>query len=301
MDIIKILDKHLSKLNPRVTSLLLKSIKAIPFVKKRIQKEYDGIMSDLEDVVKPYKDSFETFSHLPETGRDKMEIIKEMERLNAIEESKWKDGFVSGAVYHGDEDHIRFLNQVYALNSQSNPLHSDIWPSTIKYESEVVSMAADMLGAGELLSRLNRAICHHTLEHQFVTLVYGIWDADSCTFTYSRAGHPPVLHYQAATGCVSELKAGGMVLGVCEEMEYPAESVSLEVGDALVIYTDGIVEAINASDEVFGIHRLSEVVAAHGKEPAEALTTAILTAASQFAHGGWEDDVTLIAAKRIDV
>ena len=152
MDIIKILDKHLSKLNPRVTSVLLKSIKAIPFVKKRIQKEYDGIMSDLENVVKPYKDSFETFAQIPETGRDKMEIIGEMEKLNAIEESKWKDGFVSGAVYHGDEDHIRFLNKVYALNSQSNPLHSDIWPSTIKYESEVVSMTADMLGAGKAAS-----------------------------------------------------------------------------------------------------------------------------------------------------
>jgi sphinganine-1-phosphate aldolase len=150
MDIIKILDRHLSKVNPRVISVLLKSLKALPFVKKRIQKEYEGVMNDLEKVVKPYKNSFETFSHIPETGRDKMEIIAEMEKLNAIEESKWKDGFVSGAVYHGDEDHIRFLNEVYALNSQSNPLHSDIWPSTIKYESEVVSMTANMLGAGTI-------------------------------------------------------------------------------------------------------------------------------------------------------
>jgi sphinganine-1-phosphate aldolase len=150
MDIIKALDRYLSKVNPRVISVLLKSLKALPFVKKRIQKEYEGVMNDLEKVVKPYKNSFETFSHIPETGRDKMEIIAEMEKLNAIEESKWKDGFVSGAVYHGDEDHIRFLNKVYALNSQSNPLHSDIWPSTIKYESEVVSMTANMLGAGNI-------------------------------------------------------------------------------------------------------------------------------------------------------
>ena len=150
MDIIKILDRHLDKVSPRVISVLLKSLKAIPFVKKRIQKEYEGIMNDLEKVVKPYKNNFETFSHIPETGRGKMEIIAEMEKLNAIEASKWKDGFVSGAVYHGDEDHIRFLNNVYALNSQSNPLHSDIWPSTIKYESEVVSMTANMLGAGNI-------------------------------------------------------------------------------------------------------------------------------------------------------
>lgn len=77
-----------------------------------------------------------------------------MEGLREIEESRWKDGFVSGAVYHGDDEHLRFLNEVYAINSQSNPLHSDIWPSTVKYESEVVSMTANMLGAGA-----DREIC----------------------------------------------------------------------------------------------------------------------------------------------
>ncbi|GAG12822.1 unnamed protein product, partial [marine sediment metagenome] len=141
MDIEKIVNKYLGKVSPRVMAVVFKHIKPIPFVKKRIQKEYDGIMSNLENVVKPYKDRFVTFSHLPETGRDKGDIIKEMEELQSIEESKWKDGFASGAVYHGDDDHINFLNKVYAINSQSNPLHSDIWPSTAKYESEVVCMA----------------------------------------------------------------------------------------------------------------------------------------------------------------
>ena len=146
MDIKKIVNKYLGKVNPRVMSVVFKSIKSVPFVKKRIQKEYDEIMSDLENVVKPYKGSLVTFSDLPETGHDKGDIVKEMEELRSIEESKWKDGFVSGAVYHGDDDHINFLNKVYAINSQSNPLHSDIWPSTAKYESEVVSMTANMLG-----------------------------------------------------------------------------------------------------------------------------------------------------------
>jgi len=63
------------------------------------------------------------------------------------EESRWKEGFVSGAVYHGDPEHIAFLDQVYALASQSNPLHSDLWPSATKFEAEVVSMTARMLGA----------------------------------------------------------------------------------------------------------------------------------------------------------
>jgi len=109
-----------------------------------------------------------------------------------------------------------------------------------------------------------------------------------------------VLHYHAATGHVSELRAGGMVLGVYEEIEYPVESVSLDLGDTLVMYTDGIIEATDAADEVFGIHGLSEVLAKHGEESSEVLTEAILSTTSQFAHHGWEDDVTLLVMKRVD-
>ena len=111
------------------------------------KKTNEEMMAEIEHSIKPYRDDFPTFSRLPETGRDKAEIISEMQALCAKEESKWKDGFVSGAVYHGDEDHIDFLNQVYMLNSQSNPLHTDVWPSTTKFEAEVVAMTAKMLNA----------------------------------------------------------------------------------------------------------------------------------------------------------
>ncbi len=67
--------------------------------------------------------------------------------------SRWlltyQEGFVSGAVYHGADEHIEFLNRVYAIHSQSNPLHSDVWPSTTKFEAEIVAMTARMLGAGK--------------------------------------------------------------------------------------------------------------------------------------------------------
>ncbi len=75
-----------------------------------------------------------------------------MVSLHDLEVSRWEDGFVSGAVYHGDDDHIRFLNRVYALNSQSNPLHFDVWPSATKFEAEIVSMTANMLAPHALES-----------------------------------------------------------------------------------------------------------------------------------------------------
>jgi sigma-B regulation protein RsbU (phosphoserine phosphatase) len=138
-----------------------------------------------------------------------------------------------------------------------------------------------------------------TETHQFVTLSYGVWDAGSHTFTYSNAGHPPILHYQAQTGCVKQLDMGGIVLGVCKDMDYPTESVSLKAGDTLVMYTDGITEASNNNDEVFGVDRLGELVEVYGDESSESLAEAIIDTALQFTSQGWQDDVTLMVVKKI--
>jgi glutamate/tyrosine decarboxylase-like PLP-dependent enzyme len=109
----------------------------------------DEVLGGVEDSVKPYRGEYASYSRIPEVGRDREEILREMEELRSKEESRWKDGFASGAVYSGDAAHIEFLNRVYAINSQSNPLHSDLWPSTTKFEAEVVAMTANMLGASE--------------------------------------------------------------------------------------------------------------------------------------------------------
>ncbi|MBI5945207.1 MAG: aminotransferase class V-fold PLP-dependent enzyme [Chloroflexi bacterium] len=138
--------KQIGKLNPRFLASVEKRMKAIPAVSRKIDAEYAGIMVELESSAKPYKNKFATFTRIPESGRSRAEILSEMQSMRAQEESQWKDGFVSGAVYHGDQEHIDFLNQVYAVNSQSNPLHADVWPSTTKFEAEIVAMTADMLG-----------------------------------------------------------------------------------------------------------------------------------------------------------
>jgi glutamate/tyrosine decarboxylase-like PLP-dependent enzyme len=121
-------------------------LKAIPAVNKRIEREYDEVMAGLEKSVKPYKNKYASFTRIPEVGRDRASILLEMEAMRVMEENVWKNGFVSGAVYHGDAEHISFLNQVYALNSQGNPLHPEVWPSIAKFEAEIVAMTAEMLG-----------------------------------------------------------------------------------------------------------------------------------------------------------
>jgi len=138
--------KQLGKLNPRIMTSIERGMKAIPGVSQKIDEEYAEIMVELEASAKPYKNKFASFTQIPEVGRRRTDILHDMEAMRALEESHWKDGFISGAVYHGDQEHIDFLNQVYAINSQSNPLHADVWPSVTKFEAEIVAMTANMLG-----------------------------------------------------------------------------------------------------------------------------------------------------------
>ncbi|MCA9719429.1 MAG: aminotransferase class V-fold PLP-dependent enzyme, partial [Myxococcales bacterium] len=106
------------------------------------------MMVELEAKMKPYADDYERHHRLPKAGLEREAIVREIESMHEREEARWRDGFVSGAVYHGDPEHIAFQHRIYALTSQSNPLHSDLWPSATKFEAEIVAMTANMLGAG---------------------------------------------------------------------------------------------------------------------------------------------------------
>ena len=149
MSLMDTLIKVAGKLNPRFLAFAEKRMKNIPGVAQKIEGEYNEIMIELERSVKPYKNKFTPFTQIPAKGRSRADILSDMEAMRAQEESHWRDGFISGAVYHGDQEHIDFLNQVYAINSQSNPLHADVWPSATKFEAEIVAMTANMLsGSG---------------------------------------------------------------------------------------------------------------------------------------------------------
>jgi len=106
-------------------------------------------LKDFEPSIKPYRNNEEidVHNHIPENGLDKQSIIKVLKNFNQLEEHRWKEGYVSGAVYNLDQEHIDFQNQAYSIHSQSNPLHFDVWPSTTKFEAEIVSMTANMMSA----------------------------------------------------------------------------------------------------------------------------------------------------------
>ena len=147
MDLKDIAALKLGPLEPLVARVY-RYAKRFPAVRERLEAEYAPIMDELRKSAKPYAENTETYGTLPLEGVARDDVLSELRTLDERESARWQDGYVSGAVYHGDPEHIAFLNEAYAITSQTNPLHSDLWPSIAKYEAEIVSMTANMLGAG---------------------------------------------------------------------------------------------------------------------------------------------------------
>lgn len=153
------------------------------------------IRRGLEHAIKPYRQKYKTYSRFPKTGLSRDEVLKLMESLYKTEEPKWKEGFVSGAVYNGDLTHIDFQNRVYALNSQSNPLHFDVWPSTSKFEAEIVSMTANMLGAEETENHIVGAVSSGGTESILLAMkTYRDWARDKKGITNPEMIIPTTAH-----------------------------------------------------------------------------------------------------------
>jgi sphinganine-1-phosphate aldolase len=106
-------------------------------------------LAELDRALKPYRGELPTHARLPEQGVPREEVLAQLEAMADAEREKWQGGHVSGAVYEGEPEHVAFLNRAYAIHSQSNPLHLDVWPSAAKFEAEIVAMTAGMLGAEE--------------------------------------------------------------------------------------------------------------------------------------------------------
>ena len=134
----------LGRIPPRLSAGLFRAAKRIPAVGRRLEGEYAEMIGHLGEELGIATDALPT-TRLPATGREPGEVLAALEGSREREESRWGGGFASGAVYHGDPAHIDFLNRAYAVQSQSNPLHADLWPSTVRLEAEIVAMTAHML------------------------------------------------------------------------------------------------------------------------------------------------------------
>lgn len=145
-----VLPRRIDRLGRRALDRMFQGAKRLPFVGAKIAAEYDKLLAEIRKGSKPYAGEFPSTTALPPEGRSRQDVFDEMNGLATRERNRWHDGFVSGAVYHGDDEHTAFLSRIYAAYSQTNPLHADLWPSVVKYEAEIIAMTAEMLGAAHV-------------------------------------------------------------------------------------------------------------------------------------------------------
>ncbi|MDD4127484.1 MAG: SpoIIE family protein phosphatase [Methanomicrobium sp.] len=141
----------------------------------------------------------------------------------------------------------------------------------------------------------NNLIAADSKAGMFVTLFYGILDNENHSITYVNAGHNPPMIYHYADKTISELASTGIAMGAMEDAEYKSKVCPLKSGDVMVLYTDGITEAMNEKEEMYGESRLQDIIRSSVNFPAKDILKRILDDVKLFSGNAPQyDDITLM-------
>lgn len=150
-----------------------------------------------------------------------------------------------------------------------------------------------------LLGKLDRWLAVKCPVNRYVTLFAGLLDTGDGTLTFSNAAHNRPLLVRASGG-LERLDSMGTMLGVLPELGYDEGRVTLEPGDLLAVFSDGVTEATSADDEEFGEARLAELLVSARHRPAAEIIARVNDAVREFTGGRpAEDDVTLVLVRRL--
>jgi sigma-B regulation protein RsbU (phosphoserine phosphatase) len=155
------------------------------------------------------------------------------------------------------------------------------------------AFAAEGVSPSTLCQKLNGVICNNIAADKFVTFCYCTIAAEEGRLVYASAGHCPPLLLRAS-GAVVSLKEGGTPLGIMSGRIYVDTEAHLEAGDRLVLYTDGLTEAMDADEQEFGEARLVELGMRNIALGAAELLAIIRKEVSAFTGGSFQDDFTLV-------
>ncbi|MDA0836820.1 MAG: SpoIIE family protein phosphatase [Planctomycetota bacterium] len=153
-----------------------------------------------------------------------------------------------------------------------------------------------ILEPAEVASRLNKRFSWTHDTGQFFTMVYGILDVETREFNFTSAGHPPILH-QRRNAAPVPLVVSGFPIGIAADYDdYEQQSIILEPGDRLFMYSDGLPDAMNVEDEIYGSDRLLKSVAKTNRLSLDNMIKGIMGDLSRW-RGAAEtnDDIAILA------
>jgi sigma-B regulation protein RsbU (phosphoserine phosphatase) len=150
----------------------------------------------------------------------------------------------------------------------------------------------------ELVERIDRHLRRYAATRKFLTLFFGIIEPESGVLRYVSAGHNPALLVNAS-GTLERLDSTGVPVGMLPHASWREETRTMQPGDLLAVYTDGLTEAVDGSDEEFGLKRLERAIAEGRALPAKQLCDEVLLKVADFARGMPQyDDQTLLLLRR---
>jgi serine phosphatase RsbU (regulator of sigma subunit) len=272
----------------------------------------------------------ETKNHskaLEETVRE-LERSREVIRLKNLEERRKSEQELALARETQESLLPRFLPQfedfhIHAFNNPTRYVGGDFYDFLQLSSGEWVGILADVSGKGipaallssmvlgalsmefrsgtqsqEVLNRVNQLLYEKSLPFQFVTLFLFLLSPQG-TGQFISAGHNPVYLFRAATGNVEEIVSDSYVLGLFDFASYQARALHLRKGDVLVVYSDGLTEAENRQEEMFGTGRLLRIIQQHAPAGSVALKQKFLSAIEDFTQGvAQTDDITFVIVEK---
>ena len=166
--------------------------------------------------------------------------------------------------------------------------------------SGMLEFAAKERAPSAMLSALNQSLCQQPKRTPFITCCVAIIDLDEKQMQWSKAGHPEIYHYHKSTDTIDELASENYPLGVSQKADYTDETVTLSDGDSLIFYTDGLPEATNTSERIYGYNRLQRSI--HRAVQSDLSSIEIIDQMINDVRGFIEntepeDDITVVVAK----
>jgi len=264
---------------------------------------------------------------LEETVRE-LEASREVIRLKTLDEQKRSEQELCLAQETQESLLPRFLPQfddfhIHAFNHPTRYVGGDFYDFLQLSSGEWVGVLADVSGKGmpaallssmvlgafnmelrsgtqpqDVLNRINQLLCEKSLPFQFVTLFLFVLSPNGAG-QFISAGHNPAYLFRSATGKIEQLASDAYFLGMFDFATYQSRMFCLDKGDILVVYSDGLTDAQNQREEMFGEERLLEIIRQEAPSGSHALEQKFLLAIEEFTQGMPQtDDITFVVVEK---
>ena len=259
-----------------------------------------------------------------------LETSREVIRLKTLEEQRKNEQELALAQETQESLLPRCLPQfenyrIHAFNSPTRYVGGDFYDFLQLSSGEWMGVLADVSGKGmsaallssmvlgalsmefrsgtrpdEVLNRVNLLLCEKSLPYQFVTLFLFLLSPDG-TGQFISAGHNPAYLYRSATGKIERLVSDSHFLGMFDFAIYPTTMLHLDKRDILVVYSDGLTDAHNCREEMFGEERLLKIIRERASLGSQVLERTLLQAIEEFTQGVPQtDDITFVVVEKAD-